>query len=205
MTKTTFDLAREGNADAIATLIEERTKTETSAEIKHSVLFIKTSLERPSKRVKLIEILQIIETLDTISCNISLVHIIGKNFKRNLALRNGKYKDETDYIWFAFAVPPILLGALIYGLNAPRVAPPSNYALSPGAITSQDAISTQTANSAGRKFLGRSKSGYELWADNSCVYVKGIRQSDFSRLNVTLDEYKKVVKQETGFSCVLFE
>lgn len=56
-----------------------------------------------------------------------------------------------------------------------------------------------------RTFLGRSKTGYELWSDGSCVYVKGLRESDISRLNTTLDGFEQAVKDETGYKCVLLE
>jgi hypothetical protein len=56
-----------------------------------------------------------------------------------------------------------------------------------------------------RTFLGKSKTGYELWADKSCVYVKGITEGDLARLNSNVWDYKEAVKQETGYKCVMFE
>jgi hypothetical protein len=56
-----------------------------------------------------------------------------------------------------------------------------------------------------RTFLGKSETGYEMWTDGSCVFVKGIKNSDFQRLNTTLDGFKQSVKQTTGKQCVIFE
>ncbi len=74
--------------------------------------------------------------------------------------------------------------------------------------TATQAVSTATnipAVTANRTFLGKSKTGYELWADKSCVYVKGITAADLTRLNSNVWDYKEAVKQETGYKCVMFE
>jgi hypothetical protein len=90
-----------------------------------------------------------------------------------------------------------LLGYLIYmGLNR-----------TPSATQTQT-TSTQTnapVITSDRTFLGRSKTGYELWADKTCVYVKGITEADLARLNSNVWDYKEAVKHETGFKCVMFE
>ncbi|ODH02580.1 hypothetical protein A4S05_23505 [Nostoc sp. KVJ20] len=62
-----------------------------------------------------------------------------------------------------------------------------------------------TRPNTNRTFLGRSKTGYELWADGSCVYVKGLTESDLTRLNTTIDTFKQAVKEETGYKCVYLE
>jgi hypothetical protein len=90
-----------------------------------------------------------------------------------------------------------LFGYLIYmGLNR-----------TPSATQTQT-TSTQTnapVITSDRTFLGKSKTGYELWADKSCVYVKGITEGDLARLNSNVWDYKEAVKQETGYKCVMFE
>ena len=67
---------------------------------------------------------------------------------------------------------------------------------------SQRASSSSTGS---RTFLGRSQTGYELWADKDCVYVKGITEGDLARLNTDVWGFKKEVKSQTGYKCVLFE
>ena len=56
-----------------------------------------------------------------------------------------------------------------------------------------------------RIFLGKSQTGYELWLDKDCVYVKDVRMSDFKRLNTDLRGFKKAVEMETGYNCVIFK
>lgn len=58
---------------------------------------------------------------------------------------------------------------------------------------------------SGRRYLGRSQSGYELWADDDCIYVKGITEGDLVRLGTDVWGFKKAVKAETGYGCVLYE
>ena len=58
---------------------------------------------------------------------------------------------------------------------------------------------------SGRRYLGRSQSGYELWADDDCIYVKGITEGDLARLGTDVWGFKKAVKAETGYGCVLYE
>jgi len=71
----------------------------------------------------------------------------------------------------------------------------------------QESISSPTTSetSTGRRYLGASQTGYELWADNDCVYVKGITEGDLARLGTDVWGFKKAVKAETGYSCVLYE
>ena len=75
------------------------------------------------------------------------------------------------------------------------------------AVKKQESISTPTTTetSSERIYLGTSPTGYELWADNKCVYVKGITEGDLARLGTDVWAFKKAVKAETGYSCVLYE
>jgi hypothetical protein len=75
----------------------------------------------------------------------------------------------------------------------------------PSATQTTGTQSNAPAITADRTFLGKSKTGYELWADKSCVYVKGITEADLTRLNSNVWDYKEAVKQETGYKCVMFE
>ncbi len=65
--------------------------------------------------------------------------------------------------------------------------------------------STSSPSTGSRIFLGKSQTGYELWADKSCVYVKGITEADLARLNTNVWNFKDEVKVQTGYRCVLFE
>jgi hypothetical protein len=56
-----------------------------------------------------------------------------------------------------------------------------------------------------RTFLGRSQTGYELWADKRCVYVKGITEADLAHLHANIWSFKDAIKAQTGYKCVLFE
>lgn len=69
----------------------------------------------------------------------------------------------------------------------------------------RDSTSPSGETNSGRRYLGTSPTGYELWADNDCVYVKGITEGDLARLGTDVWGFKKAVKAETGYSCVLYE
>ena len=71
--------------------------------------------------------------------------------------------------------------------------------------TSPPVISPSLPSTTSRTFLGRSQAGYKLWADKSCVYVKGITEGDLAHLNTDVWGFKKEVKSQTGYKCVLFE
>lgn len=71
--------------------------------------------------------------------------------------------------------------------------------------TSSSNTSASSSSTSSRTFLGRSETGYELWADRRCIYVKGITEADLARLNTDVWGFKKAVKLQTGYKCVLFE
>jgi hypothetical protein len=71
--------------------------------------------------------------------------------------------------------------------------------------TSASNTSTSSSSTSSRTFLGRSETGYELWAGEKCVYVKGITEGDLARLNTDVWGFKDAVKLQTGYKCVLFE
>ncbi|OKH56266.1 hypothetical protein NIES2101_00330 [Calothrix sp. HK-06] len=60
---------------------------------------------------------------------------------------------------------------------------------------------TNSTTPQNRKFLGTAKTGYELWTDGNCVFVKGARMSDIGNF----DSFKDNIKSSTGYKCVLFE
>jgi hypothetical protein len=65
--------------------------------------------------------------------------------------------------------------------------------------------STSSSSTGSRTFLGRSQTGYELWADKNCVYVKGMTEADLARLHTNVWSFKDEVKAQTSYKCVLFE
>lgn len=80
----------------------------------------------------------------------------------------------------------------------------------PTSTPTSSASSTQTSSeqpsTMQRTLPGRSQTGYKLYlGSDDCIYVKDITEGDLARLNVTLWEYKDVLKQETGKSCVFVE
>jgi hypothetical protein len=133
----------------------------------------------------------IIQVLEEIQSPIKSIHIAGINWNRYFALHSHKYVDNTNLVQVVSAVLVGLIGAVI-AISDVFYKPP----------TPVVALATTTEQ---RTFQGRTEAGYELWADKSCIYVKGIKESDFARLNTTLTGYKQVIEQQTGFQCVLFE
>lgn len=71
--------------------------------------------------------------------------------------------------------------------------------------STEEGDGTPAPSSSGRRYLGSSATGYELWADNDCVYVVGITEGDLSRLGTDVWGFKQAVKQETGYKCVIYE
>lgn len=72
--------------------------------------------------------------------------------------------------------------------------------------TSTSSESADSQSSEDRIFIGEGPTGYTLWlGTNGCIYVKDLMQSDLARLGVSLKEFKKIVKEETGSQCVFFE
>lgn len=78
--------------------------------------------------------------------------------------------------------------------------------LSPSTNKQENKSSVTTGDtSSGRIYLGTSNTGYELWADKDCIYVKGITEGDLARLGTDVWGFKKAVKAETGYRCVFYE
>ncbi|OUL36917.1 hypothetical protein BV372_04565 [Nostoc sp. T09] len=181
-----LELARSGDIQAIASLIEQAISTKVEPKIQYRVaLLLKIKSADPKVCVRIIQV------LEEIQLPIKSIHIAGINWNRYFALHSDKYVDNTNLVQVVSAVLVGLIGGIIaisdvsYRLPTPVVA---------------KATTTEQ-----RTFKGRSEAGYELWADKSCIYVKGIKESDVTRLNTTLAGYKQVIKQQTGFQCVLFE
>lgn len=112
-----------------------------------------------------------------------------------------------------FGVVAVTVNGLQQSAQKPSDAPADSASegktqVSPSpAVKTQESTSTSAASesSSSRRYLGTSPTGYELWADNDCVYVKGITEGDLARLGTDVWGFKKAVKAETGYSCVLYE
>jgi hypothetical protein len=77
---------------------------------------------------------------------------------------------------------------------------------SPASSTSpSSATPAPSSPSNQRVFIGRNELGHEIWADEDCIILKGIREYDLKRLNTDIFELKRSIKAETGVQCVLFE
>ncbi|MDZ8056191.1 MAG: hypothetical protein RMX68_002020 [Aulosira sp. ZfuVER01] len=181
-----FESARNGDIHAIASLIEQAIFIKVEPQIKYRVtLFLK--IKSTDSKI----CIRIIKVLEAIQPKIKSIHISGKNWNRYFALHSDKYVDNTHLVQ---AVSAVLLG-LIGGV----IAMSDIFYRHPTPLVAKATTTEQ------RTFHGRSDAGYELWADKSCIYVKGIKESDFARLNTTFEGYKQVIKQQTGFQCVLFD
>jgi hypothetical protein len=116
-------------------------------------------------------------------------------WNKYLALKQGKFVDNTKTVnQTAYAVCGVFALGLLFVTFTYK---------SPSTISST--TSTSFSSTESRSFLGRSQTGYELWSDRSCVYVKGITEADLARLNTDVWGFKEAVKAETGYKCVLFE
>ena len=63
-----------------------------------------------------------------------------------------------------------------------------------------------SAPSNDRTFLGSGPTGYTLWrGSDGCIYVRNLTEGDLSRMNVSMSEFKQVIKEQTGSRCVFFE
>lgn len=103
-----------------------------------------------------------------------------------------------------FTVGAVCLAALAYWYTTETAklnsepAPPS----APLPTKREDPSAPPTP---GAVLIGTGPTGYELWRDENCIHVRGLSVRDFGRLGVTVDQLKKVIEQQTGFSCVLYE
>ena len=151
-----------------------------SANLQYNVLVLKVE----SKDIGLSD--RLINKLNE-SPSAKTVQISGIAWTKFFTLENGKYKENSGAV--------VLVGIGIIGMIAFVVGvgifykPPAPVAAPP----------------TPRTFIGTGPTGYEIWQDKSCVYVKGLKEGDLRRMNTDLNGVKKVVKEQSGYSCVLFE
>jgi hypothetical protein len=125
-------------------------------------------------------------------------------------------KEERSFQSLKSIIIPVLLIITIAAAYIDRLDPQPKwwqsmqswlkYSLAkPESDTSSQMASPASSSTTSRTFLGRSQTGYELWADKSCVYVKGSTEADLARLHTNVQGFKDAIKAQTGNKCVLFE
>lgn len=207
--KNIQEIAKQGDVEAISHLINQEVSNNNltvEAQIQYGVtLWLKISSPTPITFYteiciqKIIDILNDIQPNKIINIRISLIALQDKN--KPITERFFRFK-ENHYIENAHSINQItsfILVLIIAGIGW-LIWPKNNTTYSPTGTAS-----SKSSNLSSRTFLGRSETGYELWADSSCVYVKNLRESDLQRLNSNISIFKEAVKSQTGFKCVLFE
>lgn len=201
------EIAKEGNIDAISNLIAEKLTNKNvtvEAQIQYGVtLWLKIYSPTPitfSTEIfvsDIIDLLNEIQPNKIVSIHISLMSLADNNKlikERYLTLKEGKYIENTTTI---NTTTFLVLAIIVAGLG--WIMFPKNQTPTLSTVTSSSStLSTKT-------FLSRSETGYELWADKDCIYVKNLRESDLQRLNTNVFSFKEAVKSQTGFKCVFFE
>jgi hypothetical protein len=180
-----LELAKSGDVGAIATLVSESIDQPVTGKLQFGILVLTVD----STDTKICT--PIIEKLNEIKPNRLTVQIVGKLWNKVFNFKDGKYTENTNttvvsglIVVGIFGILALWAGsAYVSRSPAPVVAPPPE----------------------ARTFVGTGPTGYEVWQDKSCVYVKGLREDDLQRMNTDLNGVKKVVKEQSGYSCVLFE
>jgi|GEM_PF-3446424 hypothetical protein len=118
-------------------------------------------------------------------------------WSKHFVLRGAEYVENTVAVnKLTFILGIVIALVFVWIWSAFSYRPP---------VTSVASNNINTPPEAPRTFLGKSESGYELWTDGRCVFVKDVRTSDLARLNTDIEGFKKAVKDTTGKQCVLFE
>ncbi|PSB50770.1 hypothetical protein C7B67_13385, partial [filamentous cyanobacterium Phorm 6] len=203
------EIARNGDLGAIAILIQQALavyEVHVDAEIQYGVMLwlkLKSDITLDSQTC-LNEVLRILNNIHLekfVSARISQIN--SKNPKQQvwnkyLVFKEGQFIDNTkavNQMTGAFCAAVVVLLLFVSVMYKPTSTN------SPSVVSSP----STSGSTAPRTFLGKSKTGYELWADKNCVYVKGITEGDLARLNTDIWRFKDEVKAQTGYKCVLFE
>jgi len=205
------EAAKWGDLSAISSLIQQAfttCKVHVDAEIQFGVtLWLKLKSSEDLSPQACLDVISI--TLDSLKLetitSVRISEISSKDSKQQvwnkyLALKQGRFVDNTKAI---NQMTRAVCGAFALGLLfiVFTYKPPSTTS----STTSASSTSTSSTSTENRIFLGESQTGYELWADENCVYVKGITEADLARLNTDVWGFKEAVEAETGYKCVLFE
>lgn len=209
------EIAKNGNLNAIAILIQKSLaayEVHVDAEIQYGVmLWLKLksdkTLDSQACLNRVSRILNNIQPDKIVSARISQIN--SKNPKQQawnkyLAFKEGQFIDNTkavNQMTGAFCAAVVIVLIFISVMYKPT----STTSSSPASSSSTPASSSTSNSTTPRTFLGKSQTGYELWADKNCVYVKGMTEGDLARLNTDVWRFKDEVKLQTGYKCVLFE
>ena len=209
------EIAKNGDLNAIAILIQKSLaayEVHVDAEIQYGViLWLKLksdkTLDSQACLNRVSRILNNIQPHKIVSARISQIN--SKNPKQQawnkyLAFKEGQFIDNTKAVnqmtgaFCAAVVIVLIFISVMYKLT-------STTSSSLASSSSTPASSSTSNSTTSRTFLGKSQTGYELWADKNCVYVKGMTEGDLARLNTDVWRFKDEVKLQTGYKCVLFE
>ncbi|MEG4148890.1 hypothetical protein [Microcoleus sp. Pol12B5] len=209
------EIAKNGDLNAIAILIQKSLaayEVHVDAEIQYGVmLWLKLksdkTLDSQACLNRVSRILNNIQPDKIVSARISQIN--SKNPKQQawnkyLAFKEGQFIDNTkavNQMTGAFCAAVVIVLIFISVMYKPT----STTSSSPASSSSTPASSSTSNSTTPRTFLGKSQTGYELWADKNCVYVKGMTEGDLARLNTDVWRFKDEVKLQTGYKCVLFE
>jgi len=214
--------AQKGDLSAIASVIQRaftNQKVQVDAEMQYGVtLWLKLKSDKTLDSQSCLNAIR--KTLDNIKPEkVNVVRVSEtspKNPKQQvwnkyLGIKQGKFVDNTKQTnQISFAVCAVVISGLLYAgvtqkptsTNASSDTPATT---SSSSTTSTPSPSASASSTESRTFLGKSQTGYELWADKNCVYVEGITQADLTRLNTDVRGFKSEVKKQTGYTCVLFK
>jgi hypothetical protein len=203
--------AKNGDLFAIASLVQQAFTTEIQVDAKMQLgvtlwLKLKASKGLDSQNCSRVisRVLNEIKPEKITSVRISQTSLKipqQQNWNRFLVFRQGSFVDNTESsnrianALYGVAGILFLFAIFTYKPNSTTSASSENTSLS----------TSSASSTSSRIFLGRSQTGYELWADKRCVYVKGITEADLARLNTDVWGFKDSVKAQTGYKCVLFE
>lgn len=204
--------AKKGDLSAISCLVHQafaayEIDIRVEAKMQWGVtLWLKLRSDRPLNSQKCLNIIS--RALDSIKpekiISVKISETSPKNPKQQvwnkyLALKRGRFVDDTKAAdrtqTIAYSIHAVASVGLLFVVITHK----------PTETTSSPTASTSSFSTASPIFLGRSETGYELWADKSCVYVKGITEVDLARLNTNGRGFRDVVKAQTGYKCVLLE
>lgn len=169
--------------EAIASSISEVIHQPVEAKLQFGILVLSVQ----SKDSKICA--AIIERLNEIKSDRLNVQIVGTGWNKVFKRQDGQYIENTN--------TAVISGAIVVGAIVLFVA------YIGFSYTPQKPV--PAAQPPARTFIGTGPTGYEIWQDKSCVYIKGLRKSDLQRMNTDLDGVKKILKEQSGLSCVLFE
>jgi hypothetical protein len=174
------------DAAALALLLTEAIHQAVDVNAQSGMLVVATNSQDKNLKFGIIAALE-----DLNSAEIKRVHVSGLGWSKLYIYKDGKF-NEAKNLGFIVGV---VVAALVGGLIAANIFFES--------VTSTS--TTATGTNVGRVFLGYEPSGHQMWVDNSCVYVKDVRESELFRRKTTLDKLKQAVKKTTGYTCVLFD